>query len=146
VQRVRCEITPVLVLEGLLLDSEVAGSLVDLQLVAASDSTFTGWSGACSGDGLCQVAVTGHKSLTASFDPLPACGSNAVIINSTDFTGPGHEVKSAIAIITRGIVTIAPNADLTLRAPTTGLEPGFATELLGQLAIFSENPGCGDVP
>jgi len=123
-----------------------SGTLVDLQPTAHSDSSFTGWSDDCTGEGACQVAVTGNRVVTASFEPLPACAGGAVIVNSTDFTVPGSEVKSDTSIDTRGVVTIAPTADLTLRAPHVGFESGFSTETGGQLAVISENPGCATHP
>ena len=43
------------------------GTLVALTAVAGAGSTFTGWSGACSGNGLCQVTMNGPVAVTATF-------------------------------------------------------------------------------
>ena len=47
-----------------------AGTSVTLTAVAASGSTFTGWSGACTGSSSCTVTMDAAKTVTAAFDPL----------------------------------------------------------------------------
>ncbi len=47
------------------------GTSVDLAATAGGNSTFTGWSGACSGTGTCTVSMTQTRSVTATFDPSP---------------------------------------------------------------------------
>ncbi|HPH97552.1 MAG TPA: hypothetical protein PKW33_13390 [Anaerolineaceae bacterium] len=44
-----------------------ASSSVILTAAAETDSTFTGWSGACSGTGTCTVSMTGTQTVTATF-------------------------------------------------------------------------------
>jgi beta-lactam-binding protein with PASTA domain len=50
---------------------------VTLAASPASGSSFTGWTGACSGTGTCTVTMDAAKSVTATFDqtiqPPPAC-------------------------------------------------------------------------
>ena len=41
--------------------------VVTLIASADSGSTFTGWSGACSGQGACVVAMTEIRNVTATF-------------------------------------------------------------------------------
>jgi hypothetical protein len=48
-----------------------AGTTVTLTATPDSSSTFTGWSGACSGTGTCQVSMSANRTVTASF-ALPA--------------------------------------------------------------------------
>jgi uncharacterized repeat protein (TIGR01451 family) len=43
------------------------GTVVTLTNTPAAGSTFTGWSGACTGSGACVVTMTGAKSVTATF-------------------------------------------------------------------------------
>jgi uncharacterized protein (DUF2141 family) len=44
-----------------------AGTVVNLTAAAGAGSTFTGWSGACSGAGACQVTMNAPKAVTATF-------------------------------------------------------------------------------
>jgi hypothetical protein len=43
------------------------GTMVTLTPTASADSTFTGWSGACSGTGACTVTMDQARSVTATF-------------------------------------------------------------------------------
>lgn len=45
---------------------------VTLTATPASGSTFTGWSGACSGTGSCTVTMDAAKTVTAAFNTTPA--------------------------------------------------------------------------
>ncbi|GAK57195.1 fibronectin type III domain protein [Candidatus Vecturithrix granuli] len=44
-----------------------SGTGVTLTATPATGSTFTGWSGACSGTGVCTVSMTAARSVTATF-------------------------------------------------------------------------------
>jgi uncharacterized repeat protein (TIGR02543 family) len=43
------------------------GTLLALTAVPATSSTFSGWSGDCTGTGVCNLSMTGAKSVTADF-------------------------------------------------------------------------------
>jgi hypothetical protein len=47
------------------------GVKVTLTPTAASGSTFTGWTGACTGTSACEVTMSAAKSVGAKFDPKP---------------------------------------------------------------------------
>ncbi|HEX4463872.1 MAG TPA: PKD domain-containing protein [Solirubrobacterales bacterium] len=47
------------------------GAAVTLTTTPASGSEFTGWSGACSGTGACQVTMDEARSVSAGFEPEP---------------------------------------------------------------------------
>ncbi|MEO8035945.1 MAG: hypothetical protein ABI837_16020, partial [Acidobacteriota bacterium] len=52
-----------------------AGTVVTLTAKAASGSSFTGWSGACTGaSSSCTVTATGHVDVGATFTANPAAG------------------------------------------------------------------------
>jgi len=48
-----------------------SGTVVTLTAVAASGSTFAGWSGACTGSGTCSVAMDMARNVTASLTCYP---------------------------------------------------------------------------
>ena len=72
------------------------GTAVSLTATPAGGSSFTGWSGACSGTGACNLTMSANRSVTATFDitPLPVAnddftqGSNVTLVSHTP-TGPG---------------------------------------------------------
>jgi uncharacterized repeat protein (TIGR02543 family) len=47
----------------------VSGQQVTLTASAAAGSTFTGWSGACTGTGACTVTMSANRAVTATFSP-----------------------------------------------------------------------------
>lgn len=48
------------------------GKEIALTAVPASGSTFAGWGGACTGTGSCKVPMSAAKSVTATFNLIPA--------------------------------------------------------------------------
>jgi endoglucanase len=56
---------------------------VTLTAVAASGSTFAGWSGACSGTGTCTASMTAARNVTATFN---TSGSGTTCANPVTFT------------------------------------------------------------
>jgi acyl-homoserine lactone acylase PvdQ len=49
----------------------VRGMALSLTAEPSGSSHFAGWTGACSGLGVCAVQMEGHRSVTATFAPVP---------------------------------------------------------------------------
>ena len=96
-----------------------SGTMVTLTQVAATGSTFAGWSGACTGTGACVVTVTAAAAVTATFT---AANTFAVTVTKAG-TGTGT-VTSAPAGINCGTACAANFASGTMvtltAAPATG--------------------------
>jgi hypothetical protein len=60
--------------------SYASGATVTLAAAAASNSTFTGWSGACTGTASCVVSLSAARSVVAGFDvtPVPTASVTAI--------------------------------------------------------------------
>jgi YVTN family beta-propeller protein len=103
---------------------------VMLTATAATDSTFAGWSGACSGTGTCQVTMSRARSVTATFNiPLTGVvisGPTMGVIDATyTFTANVSPVTATLPITYTW--SPAPNsvqgaANATYSWPTTGTQ------------------------
>jgi hypothetical protein len=62
--------------------------VVTLTAAAASGSTFTGWSGACTGTGACSVTMSAAQSVTATFGgTLPPGGCHVTWTKVNEWPG-----------------------------------------------------------
>jgi hypothetical protein len=92
---------------------------VSLTASTTGTTTFAGWSGACTGAGACTVAMTGTKSVTASF----TAGNQALTATKTG-SGAAAGGVSATGLTCAGVTctgSYAYGANVTLTAaPGTG--------------------------
>jgi hypothetical protein len=68
---------------------------VSLTAIPADDSTFAGWSGACSGTDACQVLMTKAQNVTATFELVPIVHEYELTVNKLG-TGAGSVVGDGI--------------------------------------------------
>jgi uncharacterized repeat protein (TIGR03803 family) len=75
-----------------------SGTAITLAAAPATGSTFSGWSGACSGSGSCAVTVSAAESVTATFNttPPPDFSVNPASANLT--VQKGGQVTDVITI------------------------------------------------
>lgn len=138
-----CSVTPV--------GGVLNGWRETLTATAGSGSTFTGWTGACSGSApTCTVIVGGLVKVGATFTPIPSTGggggggsttSNPTLKVST--SNPGT-VTSNVGGINCGTVcsaTVAPNTVVTLTAiPPAGLTfAGWSGACIGTISTCTVN-------
>jgi len=97
-----------------------ASTSVTLTSTPATGSTFTGWSGACTGTGTCTVAMTAAKTVTATFTLTPTQYTLTVTKSGTG-TGTVTSSPSGISCGTDCSEAYNASTSVTLTAtPTTG--------------------------
>ncbi len=95
------------------------GTVVTLTAAPSITSTFTGWSGRCSGTGLCVVTMTANTNVTATFTAI----TRALTVNLTG-TGSGSVTSAPAGIncpaglcstgfVTGTVVTLVATPSLT---------------------------------
>ena len=99
-----------------------SGTSVTLAAAPSADSTFTGWSGACTGTGDCNISITAAQSVTATFtlDPLTydltvsKTGTGSGTITSIPIgISCGSDCAEAYPSGTSVTLAAAPSADST---------------------------------
>ncbi|HXX57181.1 MAG TPA: fibronectin type III domain-containing protein [Thermodesulfovibrionales bacterium] len=92
-----------------------SGTVVTLTATPATGSTFSGWSGGCTGNGTCAISVTSNTTVTATFAVNQV---NTYTITATAGSG-GSISPSGSRTVNQGAsqaFTIAPNAGYHISA------------------------------
>lgn len=92
---------------------------VVLSAVADAGYTFAGWTGACTGTGVCNVTMDADKSVSATFSSAGA-GTYQLSV-STSGTGSGQVTGGSISCPSTCSVSVAAGTPITLTAsPSSG--------------------------
>jgi hypothetical protein len=95
-----------------------AGTVVILTAVPAAGSVFSGWSGACSGTGLCTVTMTQAQAVTATFSAgnytltITKAG-NGTVTSSPAGINCGNDCSEAYSYNTLVTLTATPDTGST---------------------------------
>jgi len=111
-----------------------SGTQVSLTASPTANSFFAGWSGACSGTGVCKVTLTQNTSVMASFSTSPVL---AVTLSGSG-KGSVASSPSGISCGTTCSADFAPNTQVTLTA-TAAANSSFAGWTGG---CSGTNPTC----
>ncbi|NVN99688.1 MAG: choice-of-anchor D domain-containing protein, partial [Geobacteraceae bacterium] len=103
------------------------GSQVTLSASTYAGSIFTGWSGACSGTGNCQVTMNQAKSVTASFTAAPVAQAAPAALSFGSITLGNSSVPQAVtlsnsgaaAMVVSGIILTGTDSDQFAVVPGT---------------------------
>ncbi len=115
------------------------GASVTLTASPDSGSTFTGWSGACSGTGVCTMTMDAAKNVTATFTASAVAPTTAILSVSKTGTGSGT-VTSSYGGVNCGSTcsaTITTGISVTLTAT-----PASASTFAGWSGACSGTGSC----
>ena len=118
-----------------------SGTVVTLSAAPASDSTFTGWSGACSGAGACTVTMSAARTVTATFTK-----NNYVLVVSKTGTGGGTVTSNPNGITCGASCSASYIADtsVTLAATADGYSTfaGWSGACTGTQHVHGDHGRC----
>jgi len=106
------------------------GTMVTLTAAPAAGSTFTGWSGSCTGTGACTATMSAARAVTASFSITSSGFTDDPLVAQTTAVKAVHivELRTAIASLrTRNGLPAFTWTDATL---TPGTSPFKAVHIL----------------
>ena len=121
------------------------GSSVTLTATAATGMVFRGWSGACSGAGMCTITMNGAQNVSASFGS-PTTDLAISQTSSTSAARTGRDVVFTITVVNNGqaatnvIVTDTLPANASFVWASSGCAPSGSTV---QCALGSLAAGAG---
>jgi len=115
------------------------GTMVTLTAAPAAGSTFSGWSGSCTGTGACTVTMSAARAVTANFSvKVPITFTDDPLVVQTTAAKAVHivELRTAIASLrTSNGLPAFTWTDLTL---TPGTSPLQAVHILELRTALSE--------
>ena len=71
--------------------------MVTLIPTAAEDSEFKGWSGACTGTGVCEVTISAAKAVSAQFAPALKPKFKLTVLRTVRASSPAPPAESPAA-------------------------------------------------
>jgi prepilin-type N-terminal cleavage/methylation domain-containing protein/uncharacterized repeat protein (TIGR02543 family) len=115
------------------------GAQVTLAAVPTGGSTFTGWSGDCSGSGSCQVTMSQARTVYANFTTNTPSGSGfAPVLQAAPTIGGDPYVGQTLYLTSSGQWGGNPTPTLTLQWLRGG---GSCTDVQGHPACFAAVSG-----
>ncbi len=122
------------------------GTIVTLTAVAASGSTFGGWSGACGGSGACTITMSAAESVAAAFTKIvtPGQADLATTLAGTGIAAVGGYMGYTITVTNNGP---DPASNVVVTDPTpAGLRPS-TLYCVGSVPPPGSGEGwCGPLP
>jgi uncharacterized repeat protein (TIGR02543 family) len=100
------------------------GTLVELTATAAAGYVFRGWGDACSGTGVCQITMSGDRTVTAAFDPTPTVEVTVSVTDGVSVTS----VPAGIVCGTDCVESFPAGDEVTLTADDASVDWGGACE------------------
>jgi chitin-binding protein len=107
-----------------------SGVSVTLTAAPASGSTFSGWSGACTGTGSCVTTMTAAHAVTATF-ATSGGGAGTPCANPVNFTNQSGNFNTGGAICLRTSATVNGWGCSNFQGRTVSVNGGTATSTCG---------------
>ena len=104
-----------------------SGTRVTLTATAGSGSTFSGWSGDCSGTGSCTVSMTAARAVAAAFAAQPVAGGYVVAMVQSEKAQATDLTAADVAALVQSAVAQAGGLDFIHDGDTVVLKPNLLT-------------------